>query len=106
MRRYGFREEASDLACALMEAATRFEYSVPEVFSRFERDQISVPVPYPEALVPQAWAAELRSSGCGRFWARPGRRQAPLEAGDSGRDLREAHPPARCARGWEALRRA
>jgi len=57
MRRYGFRQEASDLAWALMEAATRFEYSLPEVFAGFDRDDTSVPVPYPDALVPQAWAA-------------------------------------------------
>jgi glycogen debranching enzyme len=40
-----------------MEAATRFEYRLPEVFAGFERDETSVPVPYPDALVPQAWAA-------------------------------------------------
>jgi glycogen debranching enzyme len=57
MRRYGFRQEAADLAWALMEAATRFEYSLPEVFAGFDRDETSVPVPYPDALVPQAWAA-------------------------------------------------
>ena len=45
------------LAWALMEAATRFEYRLPEVFAGFERDETSVPVPYPDALVPQAWAA-------------------------------------------------
>jgi glycogen debranching enzyme len=57
MRRYGFRQEASNLSWALMEAATRFEYSLPEVFAGFDRDETSVPVPYPDALVPQAWAA-------------------------------------------------
>ena len=57
LRRYGFRQEASDLAWSLMEAATRFEYSLPEVFAGFDRDETSVPVPYPDALVPQAWAA-------------------------------------------------
>ena len=57
MRRYGLRDEASHLAWSLMEAATRFGYSLPEVFAGFDRDQTSVPVPYPDALVPQAWAA-------------------------------------------------
>jgi len=57
MRRYGFREEASRLARSLLEAAAAFENRLPEVFSGFERDGTNVPVPYPEALVPQAWSA-------------------------------------------------
>ena len=57
MRRYGFRDEASRLAKSLLEAAAAFENRLPEVFSGFERDKTGVPVPYPDALVPQAWAA-------------------------------------------------
>lgn len=57
MRRYGFRDEASQLAKSLLEAAAAFENRLPEVFSGFERDKTGVPVPYPDALVPQAWAA-------------------------------------------------
>jgi glycogen debranching enzyme len=57
LRRYGYREEAASLAWALVEAATRFDYSLPEVFAGFDRDETGVPVPYPDALVPQAWAA-------------------------------------------------
>jgi hypothetical protein len=57
MRRYGFRDEASRLARALLEAATAFEHRLPEVFSGRERDHTDVPVPYPDALAPQAWAA-------------------------------------------------
>jgi glycogen debranching enzyme len=57
MRRYGFRDEASQLARCLLDAAAAFENRLPEVFSGFERDQTGVPVPYPDALVPQAWAA-------------------------------------------------
>jgi glycogen debranching enzyme len=57
MRRYGFRDEASRLATCLLEAAAAFEHRLPEVFSGFERDGTNVPVPYPDALVPQAWAA-------------------------------------------------
>jgi glycogen debranching enzyme len=57
MRRYGFRDEASRLAKCLLEAAAAFENRLPEVFSGFDRDETGVPVPYPDALVPQAWAA-------------------------------------------------
>ena len=57
MRRYGFRDEASELAKSLLEAAAAFENRLPEVFSGFARDKTGVPVPYPDALVPQAWAA-------------------------------------------------
>ena len=57
MRRYGFRAEASRLAKCLFEAAAAFENRLPEVFSGFERDDTGVPVPYPDALVPQAWSA-------------------------------------------------
>jgi glycogen debranching enzyme len=57
MRRYGMRAEASKVAWSLVEAATRFEYRLPEVFAGFDRDHTDLPVPYPDALVPQAWAA-------------------------------------------------
>jgi glycogen debranching enzyme len=57
MRRYGFREEASQLAKCLLDAAAAFGYRLPEVFSGFARDETNVTVPYPDALVPQAWSA-------------------------------------------------
>jgi glycogen debranching enzyme len=57
VRRYGFREEASRVACALLDAAAAFGHQLPELFSGFERDATNVPVPYPNALMPQAWAA-------------------------------------------------
>jgi glycogen debranching enzyme len=57
MRRYGFRDEASQLAKCLLDAAAAFQNRLPEVFSGFERDGTGVPVPYPDALVPQAWSA-------------------------------------------------
>jgi glycogen debranching enzyme len=57
MRRYGFREEASRLATSLLEAAAAFGNRLPELFSGVERDETGVPVPYPGALVPQAWSA-------------------------------------------------
>jgi glycogen debranching enzyme len=57
MRRYGFRQEASQLAACLLDAATAFGDRLPELFSGFERDETGVTVPYPNALVPQAWSA-------------------------------------------------
>jgi len=57
MRRYGFREEASGVAHALLEAAHRFGHRLPEVFAGFERDGAEVPVSYPGAMTPQSWSA-------------------------------------------------
>ena len=57
MARYGFVDEARAVTEALLEAAAAFEYRLPEVFSGFVRDATNVPVRYPAALVPQAWAA-------------------------------------------------
>jgi glycogen debranching enzyme len=57
MRRYGFRDEASELAGALLDAAQAFEHQLPEVFSGFERDATGIPIAYPDALVPQSWSA-------------------------------------------------
>jgi glycogen debranching enzyme len=57
MRRYGFRDEASALSTALLEAAERFSSQLPEVFAGFARDDSDVPVEYPDALKPQSWAA-------------------------------------------------
>ncbi len=57
MRRYGFREQASALALVLLEAADAFAYRLPEVFAGFTRAETGMPVEYPTACRPQAWAA-------------------------------------------------
>jgi glycogen debranching enzyme len=57
MRRYGYREEAGRLCVALLDAAAAFANQLPEVFAGFSRDEPEVPVEYPDALTPQAWAA-------------------------------------------------
>ncbi len=57
MRRYGFRTEASRLAVALIDAAAAFAYRLPEVFAGFSREDTGMPVEYPTASRPQAWAA-------------------------------------------------
>jgi len=57
LARYGFREEAGLLAGALFDAAEHFGHRLPELFGGFAREQVPVPVPYPAACSPQAWAA-------------------------------------------------
>jgi glycogen debranching enzyme len=58
MLRYGFREEASRVAGALLEATAFFrDARLPELFCGFDRARSPYPVPYPVACFPQAWAA-------------------------------------------------
>jgi glycogen debranching enzyme len=57
MRRYGYDEEAAKVADSLLEAARAFTNQLPEVFAGFVRDETDVPIEYPDALKPQAWAA-------------------------------------------------
>ncbi len=57
MRRYGYREEASYVGRALLDAAAAFTNQLPEVFAGFARDATDMPIEYPEALKPQSWAA-------------------------------------------------
>lgn len=56
LARYGYREEASRLAVATLEAATHFDYRLPEVFVGYARHATPLPVAYPTACSPQAWA--------------------------------------------------
>jgi glycogen debranching enzyme len=57
LRRYGFREEANRIAAALLDAAPRFDYRLPEVFAGYPRNEKEGPVEYPLSCSPQAWAA-------------------------------------------------
>jgi glycogen debranching enzyme len=57
LRRYGFRDDATRLAQALLQAASASRHRLPEVFGGFTRDSSDVCTAYPEALKPQAWAA-------------------------------------------------
>lgn len=57
-RRYGYNDAASRIFVALLEAAMEFEdYRLPELFTGFAREEFGVPVRYPVACHPQAWAA-------------------------------------------------
>lgn len=42
---------------AMLEAADYSDGRLPELFCGFSREQLTVPVPYPTACSPQAWAA-------------------------------------------------
>lgn len=56
-KRYGFWEKANTIAEAIFAAASRYRsHSLPEVFAGLERAS-SLPIPYSEANLPQAWAS-------------------------------------------------
>ncbi|MCL4367825.1 MAG: amylo-alpha-1,6-glucosidase [Actinobacteria bacterium] len=57
-RRYGFDQAALRLFSGMVEAAMHFDlYRLPELFAGFSRRDYEVPVHYPLANKPQAWAA-------------------------------------------------
>ncbi len=57
-RRYGLDQAARQVMKGIFEAATYFDnYRLPELFSGFSRQDYEVPVQYPVACHPQAWAA-------------------------------------------------
>jgi glycogen debranching enzyme len=58
LKRYGYDHEANRIAEATFAAANYFESGrMPELFAGIERRAESFPVPYPDANIPQAWAA-------------------------------------------------
>jgi glycogen debranching enzyme len=62
LARLGFREEAKLVLNGLMRAAGSFEYDrLPELFCGYP-DSEGLPVPYPVACSPQAWAAGTQIS--------------------------------------------
>ncbi|HEX7127566.1 MAG TPA: glycogen debranching N-terminal domain-containing protein [Thermodesulfobacteriota bacterium] len=57
-RAYGFDDAALRIAEGLVQAAIAFpEARLPELFAGFRRDEYGVPVRYPVACHPQAWAS-------------------------------------------------
>jgi glycogen debranching enzyme len=54
--RYGFHNEAAQIAFGMLEAAEFFEHRLPEAFAGYAREQTLFPVQYPTACWPQAWA--------------------------------------------------
>jgi glycogen debranching enzyme len=57
LARYGRRQEANRLAVALLDAAGHFAFRLPEAFAGYPRTMTRVPVEYPSACSPQAWAS-------------------------------------------------
>ncbi|MDQ3128463.1 MAG: amylo-alpha-1,6-glucosidase, partial [Chloroflexota bacterium] len=58
LKRYTFEEESNRIIGRVFEAAQTFDqYRLPELFCGFDRDESVLPVPYPVACSPQAWAA-------------------------------------------------
>ena len=58
MRRYGCDDEARAVFSGIVHAAKHFEhFRLPEVFAGFSRREFPIPVRYPIACHPQAWAA-------------------------------------------------
>jgi glycogen debranching enzyme len=56
--RYALSEEARKVCGALLDATVYFrEARLPELFCGFDRDRSPLPVPYPVACSPQAWAS-------------------------------------------------
>jgi glycogen debranching enzyme len=56
LRRYGFKEEAAQIASGILDAAVFFEGRLPEAFGGYERTVTKYPVQYPTACSPQAWS--------------------------------------------------
>jgi glycogen debranching enzyme len=56
LRRYGFKEEAAQIAAGILDAAEFFDGRLPEAFGGYERSQTKYPVQYPTACSPQAWS--------------------------------------------------
>jgi glycogen debranching enzyme len=56
LRRYGFKEEAAQIAAGILEAADFFDGRLPEAFGGYERSLTRYPVQYPTACSPQAWS--------------------------------------------------
>jgi glycogen debranching enzyme len=57
LARYGHRDAAMTIAHSILGAAPFFEHRLPEVFAGYPASLTSVPVAFPTASRPQAWAA-------------------------------------------------
>ena len=56
LRRYGFKEEAAQIAAGILDAAEFFHGRLPEAFGGYPRAMTKYPVQYPTACSPQAWS--------------------------------------------------
>jgi glycogen debranching enzyme len=56
LRRNGYMAEATQVALGILKAATYFGGRLPEAFAGYARADVGLPVEYPTACSPQAWA--------------------------------------------------
>jgi glycogen debranching enzyme len=56
LRRYGFKDEAAQIAAGILAAAEFFNGRLPEAFGGYDRTSTRYPVQYPTACSPQAWS--------------------------------------------------
>jgi glycogen debranching enzyme len=56
LRRYGFKEEAAQIAAGILDAAEFFDGRLPEAFGGYGREVTKCPAQYPTACSPQAWS--------------------------------------------------
>lgn len=56
LRRYGFDQQAGQIAQAILEASKFFGGRLPEAFAGYPRQETRYPVQYPTACSPQAWS--------------------------------------------------
>jgi glycogen debranching enzyme len=56
LRRYGFKQEAAQIAAGILNASAFFDGRLPEAFGGYEREATKYPVQYPTACSPQAWS--------------------------------------------------
>ena len=56
LRRYGYRQEAAQIAADMLAAAAFFDGRLPEAFGGYYRSETRYPVQYPTACSPQAWS--------------------------------------------------
>jgi glycogen debranching enzyme len=56
LRRYGYKEEAAQIAEGILAAAEFFGGRLPEAFGGYPREMTKYPVQYPTACSPQAWS--------------------------------------------------
>jgi N-terminal domain of (some) glycogen debranching enzymes/Amylo-alpha-1,6-glucosidase len=57
LARSGHLATAASLADGLLDAASAFDWRLPELFSGHSRERVPWPLPYPPSCRPQAWAA-------------------------------------------------
>jgi len=56
LRRYGFKDEAAQVAAGILDAAEFFQGRLPEAFGGYHRSLTRYPVQFPTACSPQAWS--------------------------------------------------